>query len=275
MLRRLAAALAMALALPAAAAAQDPDFRDVGTDSASVFAFVRRLNAAVRARDSAAVARMVHYPADVWTGRCYATVLGPQQLLARYGGTFSPGMARELAAIRRDSIFVADDAVGLNGGLVWIAAVGPRGALRIITLNRPTDQQGDVPECPFRAPPLAPGASVTGTWEMRMGPSAGCSLEVEQLPRSRIHFLLDCSRGGPSYNVGSAEDTIPISRGVAVYRSDEFGRCEIRFTFFDGWMRARHEEEGGGCGFGHNVYASGTYRHTRTARPRFEPANGR
>ncbi len=68
MLRRLAVALAMALPLPAAAAAQDPGFRDVGTDSASVFAFVRRLNTAVGARDSMAVARMVHYPAGMWTG---------------------------------------------------------------------------------------------------------------------------------------------------------------------------------------------------------------
>ncbi len=184
-------------------------------------------------------------------------------------------MARALAAVRRDSMFVVDDAVGLNSGLVWIAAVGPRGVLRIITLNRPMDERGDAPECPFQARPLAPGASVTGTYEMRMGPSAGCSLEVEQLPRSRIHFLLDCNRGGPSYNMGSAEDTIPISRGVAVYRTREFGTCEIRFTFFDGWMRARQEEEGGGCGFGHNVVASGTYRHTSTARPRFERIDGR
>ena len=276
MLRTTIAALAMTVSIPAAAAAQELGFRDVGTDSASVFSFVRRLTGAVRARDSVAVARMVHYPAPVWTGRCYATVLGPSQLLRRYGSTFSPGMLRALAAVRRDSLFVVDDGVGIDSGLIWISSVGPGGALRVITINRPMDETGDAPECPFTARPLAPGARVTGTYEMRTGPAAECTLEAEQLPRGRVHFMLDCNRGGPSYNMGSAEDTIPIARGVAVYRATEFGKCEIRFTFYDdGWMRALHEEEGGGCGFGANVQASGTYRRTSTARPRFEPIDGR
>jgi hypothetical protein len=272
MLRTTASALlAIVVLAPASAAQARDDFGSVGTDSAAVFAFVARVNSAVRTGDSASVARLFHYPAGVGAGRCEATVLGSAGLLRRYRVVFSPALRRTLAAVRRDSVFVADGAVAVSSGRIWIGAVGPRGALRIVTINPPIEMARgpQTPECASPLPPVAAAAGVTGTYDLRRGRDAGCTLLVAEAPRSRIHFLLDCNRGAPSYNLGRAEATIPMSRGVAVYRTRESGRCEIRLTFRGRWLEVRQEESGGGCGFGHAVYAGGIYRRLSSTRPDF------
>ena len=115
--------------------------------------------------------------------------------------------------------------------------------------------------------------SITGTYSVSWKYEAGCSLEVEQLADStRIHFAVDCNRGAPSYNMGSAEDTAVVARNVAVWQTTEFSgeMCELRMKFTDRLVTVKQSGSDADCGFGFHVYASGTYKRVSRAKPRFD-----
>jgi hypothetical protein len=106
-------------------------------------------------------------------------------------------------------------------------------------------------------------AAIPGTY--RLGGSAeadaGCVLDAEPVQNGRLHFVVDCNRGAPSYNMGHAEAVIPLAGTEAVYRLDEYGGCEIRLRFSRDEVHVREEiPSGGDCGFGYGVSTDGTYR---------------
>jgi hypothetical protein len=115
--------------------------------------------------------------------------------------------------------------------------------------------------------------TVTGTYAVTWEHDAGCVLEVERLADStRIHFAVDCTIGAPSYNLGFAEDTVSITRHVAVWRTTEYSgeACELRMKFTDGVVDVKQNGSDVDCGFGAHVYASGTYKRTGRKKPRFD-----
>ncbi|HEX8637056.1 MAG TPA: hypothetical protein VF692_03255 [Pyrinomonadaceae bacterium] len=79
------------------------------------------------------------------------------------------------------------------------------------------------------------------------------------------------STGGLMANVGTAEGTAQIAGDTAVYQTeDEYGKCRITIKFVrPGEIKVREESENSGCGFGVNVNATGTYRKTSAAKPKF------
>jgi hypothetical protein len=115
--------------------------------------------------------------------------------------------------------------------------------------------------------------TVTGTYAVTWEHGAGCVLEVEQLADStRIHFAIDCTIGAPSYNLGFAEDTVSMARRLAVWRTTEYSGepCELRMKLADGHVALEQTGSDVDCGFGGHVYASGTYKRTSRAKPRFD-----
>jgi len=74
-----------------------------------------------------------------------------------------------------------------------------------------------------------------------------------------------------SVNTGYASGEATIDGNVATLDLPEFGPCKINMVFLrNGKMKVTQEGSDADCGFGHNVYATGTYRKIRGGKPNFE-----
>ncbi len=72
-------------------------------------------------------------------------------------------------------------------------------------------------------------------------------------------------------NMGSADGTATIVGDTAVYEDNEFGQCKITIKFVKaGTIEVEQEGTDGNCGFGFNVNASGSYKKSSRAKPKFE-----
>ncbi|CAM2852889.1 Uncharacterised protein [Legionella steigerwaltii] len=61
-------------------------------------------------------------------------------------------------------------------------------------------------------------------------------------------------------NTGELSGVARIKGDTAIYSSSEFGQCTITITFIKpGMLSVKQEGSDADCGFGHNVYADGTY----------------
>jgi len=75
-------------------------------------------------------------------------------------------------------------------------------------------------------------------------------------------------------NMGSAMGEATIDGNVATFKPPEFGQCTITMVFLPGKLKVTQEGSDADCGFGHNVYATGTYKKIRGGKPKFEaPGN--
>ncbi len=75
-----------------------------------------------------------------------------------------------------------------------------------------------------------------------------------------------------SVNTGNAEGEATIEGNVATLVLSEFGPCKITMVFLPrGRLKVTQEGSDADCGFGHNVYTTGTYRKIRSGKPKFEP----
>src|SRR5688572_1018389 len=78
--------------------------------------------------------------------------------------------------------------------------------------------------------------------------------------------------GERTANMGSLDGEATIKGDVATYRSDEFGPCTITIKFVrPGTIKVTQDGSDADCGFGHNVFAGGTYRKVSSRKPKFEP----
>lgn len=97
----------------------------------------------------------------------------------------------------------------------------------------------------------------------------GCVLWVLQRSPAEVGFELYCQRGPPSYNSGYAVDALSVAGGVAVYEPQFFPdwHCRIMFEFGQGTVVATQDGTSAECGFGHAVYANGTYQRVDASPP--------
>ncbi len=73
-----------------------------------------------------------------------------------------------------------------------------------------------------------------------------------------------------SINMGYAMGEAKIEGNVATFKPPDTERCEITLVFLPNRLRVTQEGSDADCGFGHNVYAAGTYRKIRSGKPKFE-----
>ncbi len=71
-------------------------------------------------------------------------------------------------------------------------------------------------------------------------------------------------------NMGYATAEAKIEGNVATFKPPDTERCEITLVFLPNRLRVTQEGSDADCGFGHNVYAAGTYRKIRSGKPKFE-----
>jgi len=73
-----------------------------------------------------------------------------------------------------------------------------------------------------------------------------------------------------SPNMGYAMGEAIIDGNIATFKPPDTERCEITLVFLPGKLKVTQDGSDADCGFGHNVYATGTYRKIRSGKPRFE-----
>ncbi|MBK7933308.1 MAG: hypothetical protein IPK01_07345 [Acidobacteria bacterium] len=123
-------------------------------------------------------------------------------------------------------------------------------------------------------------AEVNGTFKMDFtGKFKEFSNEIKilALGGGKIRVAMDLvypytlRNGEKSVNMGSLDSEASIAGDTAIYDSDEFGACKITIKFVrPGTIKVTQDGSDGNCGFGHNVFATGTYRKVSGKKPTFE-----
>ena len=73
-----------------------------------------------------------------------------------------------------------------------------------------------------------------------------------------------------SVNMGSATGEATIEGNVATFIPEDTQGCKITMTFLPGKLVVKQDGDDATCGFGHNVYSTGTYKKIRSGKPKFE-----
>ena len=73
-----------------------------------------------------------------------------------------------------------------------------------------------------------------------------------------------------SVNMGEATGEATIEGNVATFVPPDMQGCKITMTFLRGKLVVKQDGDDATCGFGHNVYATGTYKKVRSGKPKFE-----
>ncbi|OLD26017.1 MAG: hypothetical protein AUJ04_06750 [Acidobacteria bacterium 13_1_40CM_3_55_6] len=74
-----------------------------------------------------------------------------------------------------------------------------------------------------------------------------------------------------SPNMGYAMGEATIEGNVAIFVPPDTQGCKITMTFLPGKIVVKQDGSDADCGFGHNVYTTGTYGKIRSGKPKFEP----
>lgn len=111
--------------------------------------------------------------------------------------------------------------------------------------------------------------SVTGTWN-RGDPETGGGLLMVKQEGRRALFQLESWRGAPSYSSGFVDGSFVLDGDRGVFRAEgDSGPCELEFVFSDDAVVIDYVDVSTDCGFGHAVYANGTYQRTSSEPPTF------
>jgi hypothetical protein len=117
------------------------------------------------------------------------------------------------------------------------------------------------------------GAEATGTYR---DAKSNSEIKILALGHGKLKVQLALiyefqSGEGPMANLGDASGEATIENDVAVFVPEGFGSCKITMTFLPNG-KLKVEQQGEECGFGHNVYANGTFRKISSQKPKFDDA---
>ena len=92
---------------------------------------------------------------------------------------------------------------------------------------------------------------------------------------AREHNAINLGQGfpddpGPEDVRRKAAEAV-IDGNIATFKPPDTERCEITLVFLPGKLKVMQDGSDADCGFGHNVYATGTYEKIRGGKPKFEP----
>jgi hypothetical protein len=75
---------------------------------------------------------------------------------------------------------------------------------------------------------------------------------------------------GGSVNIGYAAGEAIIDGNIATFKPPDTEGCEITLVFLTKKLKVVQDGSDSDCGFGHNVFSSGTYRKVKSGKPKFE-----
>ncbi len=124
-----------------------------------------------------------------------------------------------------------------------------------------------------------PATEVNGTFRHSFtGKYKGSSSEIKiyALGGGKLHIGMDLiypytmQNGELMANTGELDGKAAITGDVAVYESEEQGKCRITIKFVrPGTIKVTQDGEDFSCGFGHNVSSDGTYTKISSKKPNF------
>jgi hypothetical protein len=110
-------------------------------------------------------------------------------------------------------------------------------------------------------------AQVNGTWRSKTGTFKVWALGKQRLQVEFSGVYEFKSSAGPTANTGEGSGIAFIEGDTATFKPDGSEEdCKITMRFREGKLIVEQE---GGCGFGLNVTANGTYKRVSSGRPRF------
>jgi hypothetical protein len=114
-------------------------------------------------------------------------------------------------------------------------------------------------------------AEVNGTFKMN-----GNEFKILALGKGQLKvaffgtYEYKMSNGQPMANTGEAAGTATIEGDTATFVPLETDACTIKMVFLRGGkLKVTQEGDSAVCGFGNNVNATGTYKKTGNAKPKF------
>jgi len=122
------------------------------------------------------------------------------------------------------------------------------------------------------------GAEATGTFRAKGGNEFKIAALGRISARGRNGLKIEFSGlyeykydGLPIANIGEASGTAMIAGDTAVFKPEGTENCTIIIKFLPNrTIRVTQNGSDGVCGFGHNVYADGTYKKISGQKPNFE-----
>jgi hypothetical protein len=110
-------------------------------------------------------------------------------------------------------------------------------------------------------------AQVNGTWRSKTGTFKVWALGKQRLQVEFFGVYEYKTSAGPMANTGEGSGIAFIEGDTATFKPDGSEEdCKITMKFREGKLIVEQE---GGCGFGLNVTANGTYKKVSSGRPRF------
>jgi hypothetical protein len=120
--------------------------------------------------------------------------------------------------------------------------------------------------------------NLTGNYAITGNNGNECGINILEWGNNLIEFEISCSRGAPSFNQGFLHDTVKIINNKATYRNSEYSdnkdTCIITLSFQGTKCIVEQNGSSGSCGFGGNVYCTGTYLKMNNKLPEFRNIAG-
>ncbi len=114
---------------------------------------------------------------------------------------------------------------------------------------------------------IVTAAQVNGTWRNKHGEFKIWALGHQKLKVEFSGTYEYKTSAGLMANVGTGSGIALIEYDTAKFKpEDSDDECEITMKFTGGNLVVTQE---GGCGFGHNVVADGTYKKVSSSKPKF------
>ena len=117
-------------------------------------------------------------------------------------------------------------------------------------------------------PKVVTAAQVNGVWRFYKSTFWVLALGNNKL---KVQFEGVYENVIKSMNVGYTEGIATIEGNVATLVPEDTQGCKLTMAFLPGKLVVKQEGADYECGFGHNVYATGTYKKIQSGRPKFPP----
>ena len=115
---------------------------------------------------------------------------------------------------------------------------------------------------------IVTASQVNGTWRYRNNTFKVWALGNQKLKIEFAGSYEYKTAEGMMANSGSGDGIAQIEGTTAIFKpGDSDDECKITMKFTQGKLVVDQE---GGCGFGHNVTANGTYRKISSRKPKFD-----
>lgn len=121
------------------------------------------------------------------------------------------------------------------------------------------------------SPPARPQTSqLTGTYVNRTGDWKILDLGNGKLKAACSLTYLYKVRGLLTAHIGEGSGEATLTGKTAVFKPENTTACTITLKFVGNKLIVKQEGSDADCGFGHHVYANGTYRKQSSRPPKFD-----